>query len=865
MLTTTSNKRRKDNDHIRRTTTTTTITTNPDRRNKHNKQQRRQQQQQQQLRRVSSSSSRWQIGIIKILMIIIGFISFLGFFFLVYLSEVHNNDQHDESTFNINLIMKPAPPPRRRHSKNIMLPLTAYIEEPMRIDKPLPIRKKPNLRKITYGTIQSCHNNQDNNNNNIQDILPVDHPIELDNKFGPNVGTLFSLYSLRQEYANISCPVDADPFLPWIHDVFLNTDGTYVEFIAHNKRRCRSDPSSFMDDLTNLEPQIAIMQSVSVKRIIPDNNNGNNSNYTETTSYRYRLASIEEADDDGRETRFICQFHTPIIRNNNNNDNKQQQQQNIIIEKKILAETLSVFPYNYEHANYRKGGKRSKPMLTRPKDSKDIHGTHNENVWNSIIHFRCPVPDFLKDKIIKERNNNNDNNNNNMIYIDLVPIRTPARETNEGYNPQLLSSSSFNATEEWGTNHILPSVEDSGRWSNIPICPVVSSSIGSSTTTTEVSSHSDTMSSSSSAAKITASSNKSHYLIGCLWASAEFSTRGDSTIDKSTSVRLLEWIVYNLYIVKMDHIYVYDNTRAFVTNNNNGTSSSSLKKVLDIFPSDRVTRIPWKHRVCNNNRPMHKNSGERSSQYAAETSCRVRYGPTTEWLAQLDVDEYLIPAGQWTDIQSWLKESVMSGKIENNTNILSFFQTRAMPNIEFMESCNKDDQDQQCLMKRDNITFLQAYDCERTMLPKPDFGWRAKKQIYRPNYVLNHFIHYSTVTQRIHEAPKEDSPPYNQRRPYERRVDELEEAFMLHTKTTYPSATKNWVKSCKGQSEEDRNKCPVGIAYSLDSTEGEDLQQLNTTKAGFACNCYQHQRIQNDLAAKLQNFLQPFLNSFHLN
>jgi hypothetical protein len=598
-------------------------------------------------------------------------------------------------------------------------------------------------------------------------------------------------------------------------------------------------------------------------------NNDKNNKETTTRSYRYRLASIEEADVDGRETRFICQFHTPrIIRHNND-----------VIEKEILAETLSIFPYNYEHANYQKGGKlrNSKPMLTRPKDSKDIHGTHNENVWNSILHFKCPVPDFLKDKLIQDNNNtdndnsssnnnNNNNNDNDMIYMDLVPIRTPARETTEGYNPQLLSLSSFNATEEWGTNHILPKVEDSGRWSNIPICPVVvpvPSLIGSS-------SNSSSSSSSSSSAVVktatTSTNNRTHYLIGCLWTSAAFSVRGDSTnIDKSTSVRLLEWIVYHLYIAKMDHIYVYDNTRAI-------TNTSSLKHVVDLFPSDRVTRIPWKHRVCNNNRPMHKNAGERSSQYAAETSCRVRYGPSTEWLAQLDVDEYLIPAGDWTDIQSWLKESVRTGKIEKKTNILSFFQTRAVPNINFMDSCTcyKDDHDQdqpQCLMKRENITFLQAYDCERTVLPKPDFGWRAKKQIYRPHYVLNHFVHYTTVTQRIHDAPHEDLPLYNQRRPYERRVNELEEAFMLHTKTTYPSATRKWTTSCTGQSEEDKKKCPVGIAYSLDdSTEVDDLQKrLNTThtKAGFAYNCYQHKRIQNELADKLQAFLQPFLNRFH--
>ena len=32
----------------------------------------------------------------------------------------------------------------------------------------------------------------------------------------------------------------------------------------------------------------------------------------------------------------------------------------------------------------------------------------------------------------------------------------------------------------------------------------------------------------------------------------------------------------------------------------------------------------------------HENTGERSTQYAAESSCRARYGPYTEWMASFD-------------------------------------------------------------------------------------------------------------------------------------------------------------------------------------------------------------------------------------
>lgn len=709
----------------------------------------------------------------------------------------------------------------RQTMNRTFLPLTAYLEPPLQKGKPLPRRTNIELEKYTYPRV-SC---QDLLNN-----LPVHHPTESDHLFGPNVGELSSLYPLRKEYAPL-CPVDADPFLPWIHDVFPSKDGEFIEFIAHNKRRCRTS-FSFSEDLRNLEPQVAIMQSVPVRRLtslevsqmVPD--------WKESTSTQnhYRLASLEEADEDGRETRFICQFHS--LRPTEEGH----------LEKVVLGETLSVFPYNYEHANFRMS-RKPHPMLTRPKDKEDTHGAHNENVWNSVFHFRCPVPKDLK---IVVQSGESVVNGVPSIYLDLVPIRTPARETSEGYCPQVVPST-FDPKQEWGDTHVLPSVENSGRWSNVPICHPPANQ----------NARANKMDYNKEKNK-NGSSKYPDYLIGCLWASAAFTTRGaGAEIDTSTSLRLLEWLSYHLFIAEIDHIYVYDNTEAH-------TQESSLQPVLDLFPN-RVTRIPWKHRVCNNNRPMHKNAGERSSQYTAEASCRVRYGPTTEWLISFDTDEYLIPQGNWSNIKEWLQESVRSGKIGDKTNILSFYQTRALPNMNHMEpfilgslaignqdsKCGATIQESQCLTKREDITYLEAYDCEYTALPKPDFAWRAQKQIYRPLFVLNHFVHYSTVTRRILEAPQEASPPFIQRKPYERRVNELTESFMLHTKTTAPPATLKWKYLCRADNDK---KCPVGIPFSNANqlSPGE-----NSTKDGLAYNCYQHDRIQNDLSIKLRELLKP--------
>ena len=49
------------------------------------------------------------------------------------------------------------------------------------------------------------------------------------------------------------CPVDADPFLPWIHDIIPSIDGFRIEFVAQNKRRCRTG-SNHHADVDRLTP-----------------------------------------------------------------------------------------------------------------------------------------------------------------------------------------------------------------------------------------------------------------------------------------------------------------------------------------------------------------------------------------------------------------------------------------------------------------------------------------------------------------------------------------------------------------------------------------------------------------------------------
>jgi hypothetical protein len=720
------------------------------------------------------------------------------------------------------------------------LPLTAYIEAPLPptipgIEPKLPLRSQSpdDLQKLEYPQVTTC--------STLPGSLPVHHPVSMDDVFGPNAGAIKPLYPLRYDYAKCCSPVDADPFLPWIHDSFVSMDGSHVDFVAHNKRRCRTDPSQFMQEMQHLEPQVALMQSVPVRRIsekevqamAPRPLLWSSSQTTATTAAgvpRYRLASLEDADPDGLETRFICRFHRLALDSQTNQ-----------LEMIILGETLSIYPYNYEHANYRQIHPKPKPILSRPINASDVHGAHNERFWNSVLHFRCPVPAEFQDIF---RSGGSVVNDVPSIYLDLVPIRTRPRTTVQGYFPQARDISTFDPTKEWGDAHVLPTVEASGRWANVPICPPPAAATSEGRKESKaIKTNADKATTEETQAEET---QAPHKLIGCIWSSASFQTRGNSNIDDSNSDRLLEWLTYHLFVAIFDHIYVYDNSKAL-------SDSTTLKPVADLFPSDRVTLIDWPHRVCNNNKPANKNTGERSSQYAAETSCRLRYGPKADWMAFFDTDEYFIPQPKWSDLKHWLEEGVEKSKNADNTFILSFFQARAKPIAErmiphFGGQCGESLDDAKCLAKRPELTFLETYDCETVPLPKPSYGWRAKKQIYRPWYVLNHYVHYPTVTKRLVDFPNEKSPMFEAKAPYERRVDEVHEAFMLHTKTTDPQSTSGWKNKCKPN---DLERCPVGIVSPLGA--------LADSSGSY--NCYQHERVA-ELLPKLNAAMTPLVAKF---
>jgi hypothetical protein len=375
----------------------------------------------------------------------------------------------------------------------------------------------------------------------------------------------------KQEFPKLSAcsrlpeqwPVDEypedDPFLPWIHDVFPTHDGKFVQFVAQNKRRCRTGTSKAdIQALKSFEPQVSLFQHVPIKRL---------DKATTDEEQRYRLASHENADPDTMATRFLCRFTS---------------------DEGVEETTYSVFNFDYEWASLRKHQKVL--FHENGRDNKQIH--------TSQLLFKCPVPPSLQETV---RDGSSVIDDYATIFVDIIPIRTPPRYGHPAdfLQPYYSKSSAmerykdvaslFDIEKEWGSNHVLPTIKNSGRWSNIPICkPSLMTYYGDEEppAAKDDESHDGTDDAEFGI-------EKKHRLVSCLWASAGYATRGERFAINDGQRRLLEWITYKR-MLGVEHFYLYDNSGAHPT-------GVSLQSIKDKFPPGVITVIDWPSQVCNNN------------------------------------------------------------------------------------------------------------------------------------------------------------------------------------------------------------------------------------------------------------------------
>eukprot|EP00956_Cyclotella_meneghiniana_P032471 scaffold89508_cov77-Cyclotella_meneghiniana.AAC.3 len=487
-----------------------------------------------------------------------------------------------------------------------------------------------------------------------------------------------------------------DPYLPWIHDVFVSSnDPSQVHILGQNRRRCHTG-KNHLQEMKYWEGQLSLFQPIALKRLV------NTSNYNADDTVKYRLSSHQDADEDALETRFRCRFK--VI---------DYEQQTVTYQ----GESLSTYPFNYEFVNWRK---KRKSMLEDGKEQSSF--------WLSPLMFRCPIPKPLLVYMTESR-----------LLLDVVPIRTPSRRNDRDgffFHDGMGGPVTFNATKAYGDNYVLPEAKDSGRWENLPVCALKPPTD---------SSKEHLLSSVEANAPLNALNEKPHKLVACTWTSSLHQRRGNERRISDGKSRLREWIAFHLE-AGFDHMYIFDNSGAnsniFRLKNEvdpdfgNATVPVDLVKddlssVTGLFPASKVTRIEWPATICNNNRPAHDDPGERSSQYAAEAACRMRYGPYTDWMSSMDPDEYFIPMGNYT---SW-KQILDKVDRDEGRKVLKFRSTRARPLLSTLEptydenvkECTKEmgKTHNKCLAKKEENTYLETYNCEYIKSPKPERFARA--------------------------------------------------------------------------------------------------------------------------------------------
>ena len=688
--------------------------------------------------------------------------------------------------------------------------LTAYLE-PLNFDdwkvKPLPIRQTTaqELKKIQYKRLQSCQH--------LPQQFPIDDP-----------------------------PTDHDSFLPWIHDVFPSPDGTYIQIVAQNKRRCKNG-SKEKHILHQQQPQASLFQHVPVKRV------------TINDETRYQLTNHSQADADAVATRFICKFQPDG------------------------TETLSRFNFDYDWISYRK-----KYKVSFKEDDAGIKQIHT-----SQLMFQCPVPKHLVDTI---RTGESVQNDWASLFLDLIPIRTPPRfgrpirflqpiykefETTD-------KDDVFDPEFEWGNSHVLPKVQDSGRWENIPICKPSLMTYGNEASKEQAATHA---ASSATTPDTATAVEKRHKLVSCMWASAGYTTRGNRFAINDGQRRLLEWITFNK-LLGFDHFFLYDNSvsdKLFLANNfkksltlllaltlfiqgafGNGTS---LKAIADLFPDD-VTYIPWPAQICNNNPNNVDSVGERSSQYAAEASCLLRFGPHVDWIGQFDMDEYFVPQGEYRTAVDLLNDLE-----KEDTRIVTFGSWRAWPRRAFIEPPEKIEDPDVCWSNEPcfnlkipyDQTMLQSYNCDRQKPGQKKSSMPAEKGFYRSDYVLQHFVHYSSVTVQSLKNQTEylkDGFRWKPRAfpdPRQRFGNELTEGLMIHTKAVARQDTAGWERMCHIRNmklpKRQQGLCRLGVPFP-DDWNGS----VNATKEGWAFNCYPNALVEEYFAPRLKEALSEHAHVF---
>ena len=158
-----------------------------------------------------------------------------------------------------------------------------------------------------------------------------------------------------------------------------------------------------------------------------------------------------------------------------------------------------------------------------------------------------------------------------------------------------------------------------------------------------------------------------------------------------------------------------------------------------------MTHVRWPVRSCD--------ITYRSSQYAANNACLRRFGSTSAWMAILDVDEFMVPAGPYTDLIGLVRDlggappaqaaSVASTALA--ALVAPAVQTVSAPppdvlyfEVSYCAPCRNDSGYDGPRLEPVG-GFLGQCQCAGKL-----YAWRPKA-IVRPTKVLMHWVHYAVV------------------------------------------------------------------------------------------------------------------------
>lgn len=205
--------------------------------------------------------------------------------------------------------------------------------------------------------------------------------------------------------------------------------------------------------------------------------------------------------------------------------------------------------------------------------------------------------------------------------------------------------------------------------------------------------------------------------------------------------------------------------------------------------------------------------------------------------------------GKYESLKDVIRDAAKGG-----TEVLSFRSSRG----KLRRDASVEDEKNGKLEKDPNATYLEAYNCDSGGIPKPAWAERARKQIYRSDYVMYHFVHYSTVTKSVVATYEELGPAkftrgHNlEKGKIQRPTDEMNEAVMVHTKTILKDMTGSYKKKCHKDYEKKWQGCWVAVPWPDNKVrEGNG----SYSEDGLDYNCFVNEKVDKHWVPKLKQAL----------